>query len=319
MRVAVTGATGFVGLTLCRRLVAAGHQVTALHRPSSQVAPLQAIGATLRTANLASLTELQSLFTGLDAVVHAAANIRYASAYAAEHQQVNVEATRQVATACRLSGVGRLVHVSSVAAIGIPDDQTPATEEFPFNLQHAGLSYHLSKKRAEEAVSEQVAAGLNAVIVNPASIFGPAERTFRGGEMIRKVAGGPVVPYFGGGLSAVHVDDVVSGILGALEHGRAGQRYILGGDNISFREIARQALQAQGLQKPLILVPAAVTGLLAAVSGPVERWTGRPARFGPELHYCSSRFQYYSSERARTELSYRPRPFAEIIQAALRR
>jgi dihydroflavonol-4-reductase len=317
VRILVTGATGFLGFHLSKSLISEGHEVTALHRPASRTKPLEELGGRCVAGELTDIDGLRRAVSGHDAVIHAAAHLRFWARDAGLHEAVNAEATRMVARACRLEGTSRMLYVSSAAAIGIPENGHPADEGFPFNLEGTGLTYHLSKKRGEEAVAEEVAQGLDAVIVNPGSISGPYGRGYRGWEMVLKVRHAKVVPYFTGGICAVHVEDVAAGILAALSRGERGQRYILGGENISFREIARRSMEAFGVRRPLVPVPPLVTGALALLLAPAGRIRNRIPRFTPWIHYCSSRFQYYSSDKARAALGYSPRSFDAIIRECL--
>jgi dihydroflavonol-4-reductase len=211
------------------------------------------------------------------------------------------------------------VHISSAAAIGIPDDpQRPANEDFPFNLADSKLDYHLSKRLAEEEVLSGVARGLDAVIVNPASILGPYRGGYRGGEMIHKVRRARwLTPYFVGGLCVVHVADVVEGTLAALARGRSGQRYILGGENLTFRAAIERSAAAMHLQRLAVPVPPRVTAMLAEMSEPWARWRNRRPRFTHMVSYCSRRFQFYDSSKATAELGYAPRGFDAILQEYL--
>jgi dihydroflavonol-4-reductase len=318
VRILVTGATGFLGFHLCGKLLSSGHQVTAFHRRSARTEKLEQMSVRCVAGELADPEAVRRAVSGHEGAIHAAAHIRYWSRDAALHQEINAHATGALARACRLEGVARFLYVSSVAAIGIPDDpRFPADERFSFNLQNTGLTYHLSKRRGEEAVLKEVDQGLDAVIVNPASIFGPHGQVYRGGEMIRKVGGGKFVPYFTGGICAVHVEDVAGGLLAALERGASGNRYILGGENLSYREIARRSLEALGLARPLVPVPGFITGALAILMAPVGRIRNRMPRFTPAAHYSASRFQYYSSDKARGALGYAPRGFDAIIKECL--
>jgi len=318
VRILVTGATGFLGFHLCERLVSRGDEVTAFHRQQSRTARLEALGIRRVQGELRDLSGLRSAVSGQDAVIHAAADVRYWVLETEEQDQVNVSGTRNIAQACRLEGTRRMLHVSSMSAIGIPPDALhPADETFEFNLQGGPLTYNRSKKRAEEAVFEEVAKGLDAVIVNPASVFGPHGSSYRLGEVIRKVARGWIVPYFTGGICTVHVADVVEGMLAALDRGIRGDRYILGGENLSYREIARRSLEAQRMRRPLVPLLPAVTPILAALMAPVGRIRGQPPRFNPANLYTSSRFQYYLSDKARRELGYAPRGFDAIVEECL--
>jgi dihydroflavonol-4-reductase len=211
-----------------------------------------------------------------------------------------------------------LVHVSSVAAIGIPENRQPADERFAFNLDASGLTYHLSKRRAEQEVLAGVAQGLDAVIVNPSSLFGPYRGGYRGAEMIWKIRRPWLVPYFVGGLCVVHVDDVVEGTIAALQRGRTGERYILGGENLTFRAAVERAATAMRLRRVPVPVPPPLTTFLAAVSDPWSRWRNRKPRFTHMISYCSQRCMFYDSSKARRELGYSPRDFEIILHECLR-
>ena len=307
MRILVTGATGFLGSHLCRELVRRDYQVTALRRESSNLQHLGELDLEFRTADLTDTGSLGHAVAGQDAVIHAAAEIRYAADQGLQ-QRTNVDGTRALAGACREHRVGRLVHVSSVAAIGIPSRGVIADETFPFNLEGSGLDYHLSKKRAEESVLEEFRRGLPVVIVNPGSIFGPHGRSFRGGDMIYKVRRSTAVPYFVGGICAVHVGDVVAGILSALERGEAGERYILGGENLTYKDLAQRSAAGFGLRRHFLpVLPVITTAAHLLVPG-----------FSYARHFTGSRLQFYSSAKAQHRFGYRPRPFAAILDECLR-
>jgi dihydroflavonol-4-reductase len=319
MRVLITGGTGFVGSHVCRRLLAEGHRVRVLVRPTSDGTSLDGLAVERVPGDVTEPWSVAAAAQGQEWVIHAAANLTYWGRDAAWQARVNVEGTRNVIRACRQAGVRRLVHVSSVAAVGIPDDSgRPADEEFCFNLGDSGLNYHLSKRRAEEEVAAGVAEGLDAVIVNPASVFGPYGAGYRGADMLSKVRRTPVVPYFTGGLCVVHVDDVVAGTLAALRRGRAGQRYILGGENLTYRALVERTARAMRLWRCVVPVPALVTALAARVLEPWGRWRKRRPRITYATHYCASRCHFYDSGKARRELGYSPRGFDAILQECLR-
>ena len=258
-----------------------------------------------------------------DLVIHAAADIRGWAPDPAPQIRTNVGGSRMVAQACLSAGVGRLIHVSSVSAVGIPRDDNPAGEDFEFNLWGARFAYHISKKRAEDAVLEVVRKGLDAVIVNPSSIFGPvtgpsgqgARPAYRGSEIMRKGAGRRIVPVFAGGRCIAHVEDVVIGILAAVRNGRTGERYILGGDNVSFREIAERSSRARNERSAVMTLPAWSSELLAPCAAGMRRLRGAPPPFA--AHHADGRFQYYRSDKARRELGYSPRQFEAILEECL--
>lgn len=319
MRVLVTGASGFLGSHLCRSMAAAGHEVRALCRSTSDVTGLGGLPLELVAGDVTDRSSVRRAVAGRDWVVHAAAKIQYWTRDRDEQRTVNIEGARIVAQVCREAKVRRLVHVSSVAAVGIPvDPSRPADEGFAFNLQGARLPYHVSKWLAEQAVGAEVRRGLDAVIVNPASIFGPHRDGYRGAEMMRKVRRHNVIPYFTGGICVVHVDDVVAGIHAALERGVAGERYILGGENVSYRSLAERAAASMGLSRRFVPVPPAVTALAALLLQPYAVMRARMPRMTFAAHYCASRSHYYDSSRARAAFGYSPRGYGAILAECLR-
>jgi dihydroflavonol-4-reductase len=317
VKILVTGATGFLGAHLCRGLVQRGWQVTAFRRSASDDSLLSDLGLNFATGDVTDPATLEAAVRGHEVVIHAAGHLAYWSRLRTVQNQVNIGGTRNVIAASQRAGVRRLVFISSVAAIGIPGrHQPPADETFPFNLEDGPLNYPISKRRAEELVIAGCRAGLDAVIVNPAALLGEWGRRYRGIELVDKIRSRPVAFYFSGGRNLVHVGDVVEGILRALEAGRSGERYILGGENLSYHETAR--LVSDRLQRKVMLVPVvpAVTGLLAMFD-PLSSAAGRRPPVTRESHFTASRFQYYSSAKAERELGYRFRPFTAILDEIL--
>jgi len=313
VKILVSGATGFLGPHLFRRLVDDGHDVTAFHRATSDTSVLAGIPVRRRIGDITDPAALAQAIRGQEAVVHAAA--APSSGAAGLLYQVNIEGTRNVVEACRRQRVARLLHVSSTAAVGIPEDPArPADEQFCFNLEDSPLPYHISKHRAEEVVMRGVAEGQDAVIVNPCGIFGPLGSRYRGGEALERVRRKRIVHYYCGGVCVVHVADVVDGIVAALERGGSGERYILGGENLSFREMAEKTAAVAGLRRVFVPAPPIVTGLAALLG---EAW-GRLQRRRPWVshadHYYANRFHFYDSAKARRTLGFCPRGFDAILQ-----
>jgi dihydroflavonol-4-reductase len=318
MRVLITGGTGFLGLHLCRRMVADGHDVRALVRPTSDCSKLADASVETVTGDVTDRESLERAARDREWVVHAAANLADWGRTGGLQMKVNVDGTRLIAQVCRTLGVKRLLHVSSVAAIGIPNDAMhPANEDFPFNLEDSGLTYHCSKRRAEEAVMAEVARGLDAVIVNPASVKGPHGSQYRGAEILRTVSRARIVPYFTGGICVVHVHDVVEGILAALERGVSGQRYILGGENLTFRALAERAARVIGVQRRFIPFPPTLTRVAWLTLEPWARMRNRRPWITYAVHHCASRPQFYDSSKARATLQYAPRSFDAILDECI--
>ena len=311
MRVFVTGATGFIGSHLCRHLVRDGHMVTALVRRNSDRRALQSLNLLCTEGDITDAESINRVIKDHDAVIHAAAIGGVGSSI--DQERVNVEGTRNVVNACKQNFVQQLVHISSVAAVGISDDPNcPANENFVFNLGRSGLHYNISKRRAEEIVL--AADGLNAVVVNPSWIFGTFGDYYRGGEIIERVRSRKVVPFFRGGISPVHVDDVANGIVSALARGRSGQRYILGGENVTYRQIAETVAIQLGCSPHFVPIPFFVTALTAATLESIGKLTGRLPGFTLKAHDYVNHFHFYDSRKANEELGYNPRSFKEIVE-----
>ncbi len=315
MKALVTGATGFLGSHLCRRLLRDGHEVTVLRRATSSNDALDKLNLTQIIGDVTDLDAVNRAIAGNDMVFHTAAHLAYWGQQKETQNKVNIAGTQNVVTACRQFGVKKLIHVSSVAAIGIPNNPAnPANENFPFNLTaDMPVNYHLSKKLAEDVVLKAVNQGLHAVIVNPSSIWGKHGRHYRGAEIVEKVRQSQIVPYFTGGICIVHVDDVIEGIMAATKRGISGQRYILGGANLTLKSIAQRAAKKQHLERRFVPLPNFVTGAAALALESLSLISRRRPKITYTTHYCAGRFHYYDSSKAKNELAYSPRSFEKIL------
>jgi dihydroflavonol-4-reductase len=315
--VLVTGGAGFLGSRIVRNYLAQGIKVRvvgSLKQGSLENLKACSPGLELLELDLCDLDRIVDAFADQDLVIHAAAMIRAKSVHEQELQKrVNVDATRNVIEACRRNRVRKLLHISTTSAIGIsPDPGLPADESFRFNLDHLGISYNSTKHRAEQLVLDANGPDLATVVVNPGFVFGRRRNGYNGAEVIERVLGSRLVICTNGGLSIVHIDDVVEGIGRVGDQGRAGERYILSGENLTFRELAHIVCQISGLRKKVITVPDPITRFAGLVLNASARVRGMSPRF----LYLNRRYayQFFSSEKARTELGYCPRPFAEIVQ-----
>ncbi len=314
MNALVTGATGFLGSHLCRRLVKDGYDLTILCRSTSNADAFADLKIKRAIGDVTNAAAVEKAVAENDVVFHAAAHLAYWGGQKEIQNQINIEGTKNVVDACLKRGVKKLVHVSSVAAVGIPENaQTPANEDFSFNLENLPLNYHISKKRAEEIVLKAAEKGLDAVIVNPGSIWGRFGDKFRGAEIAQKVRHSRVVPYFTGGICVVHVEDVVEGIIAAAARGKSGERYILGGENLSLKKIAELAASEQNLVRSFVPVPNAVAWVAAAALESAALFSRRRPRITFVTHYNASRFHYYDSSKAGKELEFLPRDFRAIL------
>ncbi|HUC62189.1 MAG TPA: hopanoid-associated sugar epimerase [Alphaproteobacteria bacterium] len=319
MKALVTGATGFVGSAVARRLIANGIAVRALARPASDKRNLAGLECEIATGDLNDDASVKAALAGCDALFHVAADYRLWVPKPAEIYRTNVEATERLLSAARAAGVGRIVYTSSVATLGLNEDGTPADEDTPSALEEMIGHYKRSKFLAEEAVKRLVReAGLDAVIVNPSAPVGPRDlRPTPTGKMILDAARGKMPAYVDTGLNVVHVDDVAEGHLLAFRRGRAGERYILGGENLALRAILAEVAALVGRRPPSLRLPHGLVLPIAYMAEAVARLTGAEPAVTVDGAKLARKHMYFSSAKAERELGYRARPAQSAIADAV--
>jgi dihydroflavonol-4-reductase len=305
MRALVTGATGFVGSAVARALGDAGWQVRALARADSDRRNLRQRPFEIVTGDLADGASLEAALGDCDALLHVAADYRLGTADPQRLYQTNVEGTRNVLEAARRVGIARIVYTSSVATIGLPADGTPGCEDTPVALADMIGHYKRSKFLAEAVVRDFARAGAPVVIVNPSTPIGPGDlKPTPTGRIVLDAARGRIPAYVDTGLNIVHVDDVAAGHLRALDRGRIGERYILGGENLTLREILAHISRLAGRQPPRLRLPIAAVLPIAFLSEGWARLRRQDARVTIEGVRMAAKRMYYSSDKAVRELGY---------------
>jgi dihydroflavonol-4-reductase len=311
MTTLVTGASGFVGSAVLRRLLEAGHEVRALVRPTSDRANLEGFPVDIVTGDLSDRPSLDRAVAGCDALFHVAADYRLWSPRPEEIYEANVDGTRNIMLAAAEAGVSRIVYTSSVAVLGLNKDGTPADEETPVRFEDMIGNYKKSKFLAEAEVRKLVAeSGLPAVTVNPSAPIGPRDiKPTPTGRMVVQAAAGLMPAYVDTGLNIVHVDDVASGHLLAYERGRTGERYILGGSNMTLREILAEIAAVTGRRPPRVRLPHNFVLPVAYAAEAVARITGRGEPIVTiDSVRMAKKLMHYSSDKARRELGFAARP-----------
>lgn len=327
MKILVTGSTGFLGAHLCRGLVEAGHSVRAFHRPSSITRLLDDLDVEHALGDLTQPATIREAMNGVEVVFHAAASLggrdKPGRMYA-----VTVEGTRLVLQAAREGGVKRVVHTSSVAALGIPErplvlrGQTSEdcvhplmTENHTWNYRPDRWMYGYTKYLAELQVQRAVAAGLDAVIVNPSLVFGSGDIYRQNSSLVVQIARGRLPALVDGGLNVVHVDDVVAGHIQAMQYGRTGERYILGGQNLSVIDLAQKIARVVRGQLPALVLPAGVVRALAAPLGLLEPFLN--VDIDRSILQMAGYYFYYDTRKAQVDLRLPPpRPIEAAFQEA---
>jgi dihydroflavonol-4-reductase len=309
VRALLTGATGFVGAAVARVLLREGWQVRALVRPSADRRNLANLALESVPGELADAGSLERAAQGCEALFHVAADYRLGARNPEELYRTNVEGTRNVLNAARAAKVGRVVYTSSVATIGLPQDGSPGDETTPVALTDMIGHYKRSKFLAEQLAREAARAGAPVVIVNPSTPIGPGDvKPTPTGQMVRDAALGRMPAYVDTGLNIVHVDDVAAGHLLAWQHGRLGECYILGGENLSLREILTEIAVIVGRRPPRVRLPAAALLPVAVVAEGLARLTGGTTRITVEGIRLARKRMFFSSAKAVRELGYAARP-----------
>jgi len=319
MRALVTGATGFVGAAVARALLAEGWQVRCLVRGGSDRRNVAALAVEQVVGDLTDAASLERALTGCDAAFHVAADYRLWAPQPQELYRTNVEGTAHLLDAAARAGVRRVVYTSSVATVGLPGDGTAGAEETPVGLADMIGHYKRSKFLAEERAREAAARGAPVVIVNPSTPIGPGDvKPTPTGQIVLDAARGRTPAYVDTGLNIVHVDDVAAGHLLAFHRGRVGERYILGGEDMTLREILTLIARIVGRAPPRIRLPHGAVLPVAYVSELYARLTGRPTRVTVEGVRMARKRMFFSSGKAARELGYRWRPPSDAFADALR-
>jgi dihydroflavonol-4-reductase len=319
MRTFVTGGTGFIGGAVVRRLLEAGHQVKALVRPGADTQQLDGLPVERITGDLGNPVSLQQGMAGCDWVFHVAALYSYGGHRWDDFYQTNVEGTLRVMQAAREAGVQRIVYTSSIAALGVHSDRSPATEDTPSSLADRIGPYQRSKFLAQEAVLGFAQQGLPVVIVNPSTPVGVGDhKPTPTGKIIVDFLNGRMFGYVDTGLNIVDVEDVATGHLLAAERGRVGERYILGGENLTLKQVLALLAEVSGRPPVRLGIPHWVAFGWSYVDVALARLIpGRTPMATPEKVRLSHRYEFFDPAKAVRELGLPHTPAREALRKAV--
>ena len=316
--VLVTGGTGFVGANVVRELLDAGVTVRVLARAGSDRRALGTLPVEIVEGDLCVPASLRRAVAGVTTLFHVAADYRLWARDPQELYRANVDGTRAILAAAADAGVRRVVHTSTVGALGIPEDGTPGTEQTPIGLHDMVGPYKKSKFLAEQVALEFARAGLPVVVVNPSAPVGPWDvKPTPTGQMIVDFLEGRMFTSLDTGLNLVHVRDVARGHLRAAERGRVGEKYILGHTNLSLIELFRLLGEITGLRPPRVKIPYAVAWLAAAGMEGAARVTRRPPRVSLTAVRMARKHMYFSPAKAVRELGLPQTDVREALRDAV--
>lgn len=319
MKTLLTGASGFVGSAVLRRLAAAGHDVRVLIRPSSDRRNIAGTDCEVVTGDLDDPASLQAAVAGCDALFHIAADYRLWVPRPDEIYRTNVDGSVALMMAAAEAGVRRIVYTSSVATLGLNADSSPSNEDTPVGLADMIGHYKRSKFLAEEKVRQLVKTlGLPVVVVNPSAPVGPRDiKPTPTGRLIVDAATGKMPAYVDTGLNVVHVDDVAEGHLLAFEKGVAGERYILGSENMTLKEILHAVAAITGRPPPRVCLPHGALIPVAYASEAFARLAGGEPKVTVDGVKLARKKMFFSTAKAERDLGYRARPAAAAFGDAI--
>lgn len=320
MTVLVTGATGFVGSAVARQLLARGESLRLLARAGGDRRNIEGLDAEIAVGDLGDDASLRQAVTGCRALYHVAADYRIWAPRVSALYEANVAGTERLMRAAADAGIERILYTSSVATLGVPPGGRPGDEDTPVSLQDMIGHYKRSKFLAEEAVRRMARdQGLPVVIVNPSTPIGPRDiKPTPTGRVIVEAASGRMPAYVDTGLNVAHVDDVAAGHLLAFDKGRIGERYVLGGHDMTLAEILGAVARIAGGKAPRVKLPRRLIFPVAVVA---ETWArvsggGEPMVTVDGLK-MAKKLMFFSSAKAERDLGYRRRPAEEALGDAV--
>jgi dihydroflavonol-4-reductase len=310
----VTGGSGFLGSHLVRALAERGDDLRLLARRTSNLDHLDGISFERVAGDVTDRRAVRRAMDGVERVFHVAGRTSLRDRDRQAVFDINVRGARIVFEEALAAEVTRLVHTSSVGAIGVAKPKGTADEKTPFEIGHLGIAYVNSKHEAELEAMRAAARGLPVVVVNPSFVFGPDDPTGTSMTLIRRFLLRRIPVYVDGGLNIVDVRDVATGHVLADEKGKVGERYILAGRNFTFDRLFADLSRISGIDPPAIKLPAsiAVAGTKAAARA------GLPVPVAADEVQSATLWWTYRNTKARKELGFEPRPHEETLEAAVR-
>ena len=313
MNVAITGASGFLGRHLVVELRRSGHDITAIVRPTSDTSSLAS--ARIAVADLNDLDAMQRAFQACEVVYHLAGAVDFGADWERFHN-LNVIGTANVLQAARRAGVRRVVHCSSIVAVGASCRPLRLDETADWNLEYLNVPYVTTKWQAEQLALKANGENLEVVVANPSAVIGPGDGQSEFGTLCHRFWHGRIPIHFGGGQNYVDVRDVAIGLRLCGDRGQPGQRYILGGENRSmtafFSELARVARRTY----PRMRLPGALAPAASMIALRMVQKRHRPAYLSAAQAKLISFFFFVDSTKARRELGFASRPIHDSLNAA---
>ena len=317
-KILVTGATGFIGSSLVKKLALTDDEVSILVRKNSDLTSLTDVlhKVKLVYGDITDRASLDRALKGIDLVYHSAGLTYMGDKKNALLYKINVEGTRNILQASAAAGVTRVVHVSSITAVGIAFDKKPVDESVIWNFHQIDLEYARTKHLSEVEVAEAVKKGLDCVIVNPAFVFGAGDINFNAGRIIKDIYNRKLPFYPLGGICVVDVEIVADTIITAMKKGKTGERYILGGENVSYKQLADTISKITGAPRVHFPLPFWMAKILKLGLDLYKNKNRISKLFNMSMFGVASHFLYFDSAKATRELNMQYEPHEHSIRNA---
>lgn len=314
----VTGATGFLGSHVARQLLARGERVRVLARKSSDRRMIEGTGAEIVEGDLRDADSLRGAVSGCERVFHVAADYRLWARDAREIYESNVTGTKNLLDAARRAGISRFIYTSTVATVAVDRTQLPS-EATQSRLDEMVGHYKRSKWLAEKEVSDAAAEGFPAVVAMPTTPVGPNDwKPTPTGKIIVDFLNGKMPGYVHTGLNFVAVEDAAAGHLLVAERGRIGQRYLLGAENLTLKQLLDALAEITGLPQVRLRIPHALALGVAYAETAFSRVIGREPQIPPEGVKIAQHMMFVECGKASRELGFVPGPVKAALERAVR-
>ncbi len=316
--VLVTGGTGFLGANLTVELVKRGHNVRIFYREGDHHPFLDNLEVQHFAGDIRDKDLLKKAVAGCDAVFHTVGNASFWKSDRPIQELVNVKGTENILTVAKAAGVKRVVHTSSINALGIPDPGTIGDENTAFNWESYDFNYATTKKKSEDVALSFNAPDFEVVVVNPGTIFGKGDINVNTGSYVKAIKNGQGYFTASGGTNCVSVDDVVKGHILAMEKGRPGEKYILGGENLTMVQLFKLIGTELGLSfHPVIEIPKVIAMGVSTINEFFFKLINKRTNLVPESVQVGYLKLFYSSAKAERELDYSAQPLNVAIREGI--
>lgn len=313
-KILVTGASGFIGSNLVTRLVNDGYSVTTFGRSGTPSKKLRDLPIEHISGDVTNIESLYQAMNGQEVVFHLAGLVSYKKKDVHRQYGVNVVGTRNVMEAALRADVKRVIHTSSVAAMGIPKDGEIGDESLEYNLGGLGLNYCDSKYAAEQEVKTIFGRGLPVIILSPGITFGQGDQHPHHHAIFTAMAKGALLGVPKGGVTFSDINDVVDAHVNAIEKGTPGERYALVSANLTYRQAAEVFARVQGVRAPMFEIPSALMIGLGSLAEAVMPVFGMQSPVSRQAAWLAQHKIFFSSDKAIAELDFKPTNFEDTIR-----